>query len=125
MTWASVLAGSLIFVCAAAGSEEHPVLACNLKAISAAMRPRYNDLIKQVRIALSDRAELPDGYSFKLDNDKVTLPEVAEWITMERLCCPFLTFNLEVSGQGKARLILRGPVAAKAILHEEFPDNRK
>ena len=96
-------------------------LACNLNAISTADRPRYNDLITRLRVALQDRRELPDGYSYKLDTNKITLPEVAEWITMERLCCPFLTFQLDVKGKGDSELTLRGPSGAKAILNEEFP----
>ena len=100
-------------------------LACNLKAISAAERPRYNDLIKRLRIAVQDPTELPDGYTYKLDTKKITPPEVAEWIAMERLCCPFLTFQLDVKGNGDSELTMRGPEGAKAILREEFPKKRK
>lgn len=55
----------------------------------------------------------------------MTLPEVAEWITMERLCCPFLTFQLDVKGNGDSQLTMRGPVGAKAVLREEFPEKPK
>jgi hypothetical protein len=61
-------------------------------------RPRYNDLVKRLRSATRDRRELPDGYAFKLDSKAVSVPEVAEWISMERLCCPFLTLQLSASG---------------------------
>ena len=123
MTRATLLCISLVCVgvCAAADVP----LACNLKAISAAERPRYNDLVKRLRVAVTDRNELTDGYAYKLDAKKITLPEVAEWITMERLCCPFLTFQLDVKGNGDSQLTLRGPVGAKAILREEFPENSK
>jgi hypothetical protein len=39
-----------------------------------------------------------NGYAFKLDAKAVTLTETAEWITMERLCCPFLTLQLSTAG---------------------------
>jgi len=97
-------------------------LACNIAAISPAERPRYNDLIKRLRTAIQQRNELSDGYTYTLDTQKITLPEVAEWITMERLCCPFLTFQLDVKGDA-SQLTLRGPAGAKAILSEEFPEN--
>jgi hypothetical protein len=100
-------------------------LACNIKAISAAERPRYNDLIKRLRIAVQDRKELPDGYSYQLDTTKITLPEVAEWITMERLCCPFLGFQIDMKANGESQLAMRGPDGAKAILREEFPEKSK
>jgi hypothetical protein len=122
MTLATMLCFSLLCVgmCAAADAP----LACNIKAISAAERPRYNDLVKRLRIAVTDRSELPDGYAYALDTTKIGLPEVGEWITMERLCCPFLTFQLDVKSNGDSRLTMRGPVGAKAILREEFPEKR-
>lgn len=63
---------------AAAQKDAAPVFACNLKAISAADRPRYNDLVKRVRSAIRDRTEISNGYVFKLDSKVVTLPEAAE-----------------------------------------------
>src|SRR5580698_8783909 len=96
------------------------VLACNIQAISAVERPRYNDLVSRLRAAMRDRRELADGYSYSLDPAKITLPEVSEWITLERLCCPFLIFQLEVAGE-VSRLAMRGPSGAKAVLREEFP----
>ena len=102
-------------------SSVSPVLACNMKAISAKQRPRYNDLTKRLRSAVRDRSEVSDGYAYELDSMAMALPDVAEWITMERLCCPFLIFQLEVKGDGASQLTLRGPAGAKAILQEEFP----
>ena len=96
-----------------------PVLACNIKAISAVERPRYDDLVARLRAAMRHRRELPDGYSYLLDSAKITPREVSEWITMERLCCPFLMFQLEEAGE-VPRLTMRGPEGAKALLQAEF-----
>jgi hypothetical protein len=109
-------------VCTAAQNDVSPVLACNLKAIRAAERPRYNDLMKRIRGAIRGRKELPDGYAFELDAKVIRLPEVAEWISMERLCCPFLTLQLSASGSHPQwRLRLTGPAGVKALLEAEFP----
>src|SRR5579863_1449420 len=117
--FATVLCGS-IFVSAQDGLT--PALACNLKAIASSERPRYNDLIKTLRASVRGRTEHSDGYAFKLDGGAISLKEVAEWIGMERMCCPFLTFQLSASGsQGDWMLTLTGPRGAKAILQEEFP----
>ena len=124
MTLPAVLCFSLVCAGACAAADNSAPLACNMKAISAAERPRYNDLMKRLRIAAQDRSELSDGYAYKLDTKKITLPEVAEWITMERLCCPFLTFQLDVKGDGTSQLTMRGPEGAKAILREEFPRSK-
>jgi hypothetical protein len=95
-------------------------LASNIRAIGAAERPRYDDLVARLRSAMHERRELRDGYSYSLRSNEITLPEVAEWITIERLCCPFLTFQLEVVGETSG-LTMRGPDGVKAILREEFP----
>jgi hypothetical protein len=102
------------------GSMASPILACNIHAINGVHRPRYDNLVTRLRAAMRDARELPDGYSYSLDSAKITEPEVSEWIDMERLCCPFLVFQLEVAGEA-SRLTMRGPEGAKAILRSEFP----
>lgn len=44
---------------------------------------------------------------------------------MEPLCCPFLTFQLEVKGNGNSQLTMLGREGAKVILREEFPKKSK
>jgi hypothetical protein len=102
-------------------SEAPSALACNLDAISATQRPRYHKLISRLRCAIQDRSELQDGYCYLLVSNDKTLLEVAEWITMERLCCPFLTFHLEVANKTFS-LTIRGRDGVKAILQEAFPN---
>lgn len=98
-----------------------PVIACNLKAISASERPRYNDLMKRLRAAVRSRRELPDGYALRLDSKAITLSEVAEWMSLERLCCPFFTLQLSASGNEADWLLkLTGPEGVKAFLQTEF-----
>src|SRR5882757_2988375 len=78
--------------------QKSPSLACNLNAISAAERPRYSSLARRLKAAMGERRELANGYAYSIKPSGISLPEVAEWISFERLCCPFLTFQLEVSG---------------------------
>jgi|GEM_PF-5565534 len=56
-----------------------PVLACNIEAINAQQRPRYNDLVSRLRAAMGDRRGLPDGYDYALDTAKITLPNGSLW----------------------------------------------
>jgi len=125
MTTATALCAFLLCVSMCAAATEKgaaPVFACNLKAISAAERPRYNDLVKRIRAAIRDRSEVSNGYVFKMDGKAVTLPEAAEWISMERLCCPFLTLQLSASGnQTDWLLTLTGPIGVKQLITIEFP----
>ena len=39
---------------------------------------------------------LPEGYAFCLPVEPNTLRKTVEFISLERLCCPFLSFALEV-----------------------------
>jgi hypothetical protein len=103
-------------------TDETPIFACNLTAIDDAVRPRYNELVRHIRSAMRDRREIPNGYVFTLDHATVALPEAAEWISMERLCCPFLTLELSASGAHAHWLLtLRGPAGVKPLLDAEFP----
>ena len=103
---------------------EKPVFVCDLPAISAAARPRYKELLQRVREAMHQRVEISSGYTFRLDSVAVTLPETAEWMNMERLCCPFLTLQLSVSGNDADwNLTLNGPESIKPLLDAEFPNH--
>jgi hypothetical protein len=111
-----------ISMCATAQKEPTAVFACNLKAITADERPRYHELMKRLRLAVRNRSEIANGYTFKLDSKAITLPEAAEWISMERLCCPFLTLQLSVSAnQPHWILTLTGPAGVKPLIQAEFP----
>jgi hypothetical protein len=111
--------GLLVGGAVLADAAKPPALACNTKAISAEDRPRYKELVGKLRGSISERRELRDGYAFRLTETSITLQEVAEWIRMERLCCPFLVFQVEAKGTGSGLgLTLRGPSGVKAILAE-------
>jgi hypothetical protein len=100
-------------------------LACNLNAIGPENLHRYKDLFRRVHAAITDRRELEDGYVFRLDGDSVSLPDVAQWISFERLCCPFFTFQLQSKGgEPDCWLTLRGPDGTKAIIDQEFAQKR-
>jgi hypothetical protein len=97
------------------------VLACNLNAISAGDRPQHTVLLRRIQAAIKDRQELADGYVFLLNGESLSLPDVAQWVNLERLCCPFFTFQLQATGGELDYLLtLRGPDGAKAIIDHEF-----
>jgi hypothetical protein len=115
-----------LFLCSAAilTAQESgaPVVACNLKAISAADRPHYEQLMRRIHASIRERNELRDGYSYKVDGKSVSLKDAAEWIGLERLCCPFFTFELSVTAsQTDWTLKLTGPAGVKELLAAELP----
>jgi hypothetical protein len=122
MTITKAILAALICVCALAQTETPgPILACNMKAISSADRPRYNVLLRKIKAAVKQQRELPDGYAWELDGKSITLPETAEWVMMERRCCSFLTLQIEATGnQINYWVNLKGPEGVKAFLVSEF-----
>jgi hypothetical protein len=99
---------------------ESPI-ACNLKALDSEQRRRHQSLTAQLRAAVQESRELPDGYSFRLPSDEATIQRTAEWITLERRCCPFLAFGLEVDREnGPLWLSLTGREGVKPFLKLEF-----
>ena len=126
MTISSGLGPLLFIICAAMtiAQEGAPLFACNLKAISAGERPRYSQLVERVREAVKERTETANGYRFKIAADVIALPELGEWMAMERLCCPFLTIQLSVTGsQSDWVLTLTGPKGVKPLIDAEFPSH--
>jgi len=100
--------------------KESP-FACNVAGISAERRPRYMALAKKLVAAKQEVRELADGYAFRFSAEESTIKDLAEFITYERLCCPF--FDLEVTVEregGPAWLRLRGRDGVKQFIQTEF-----
>ena len=70
--------------------------ACVMDAIKPNKREQHIATAKHLFHSVSEIRELPDGYAFLLPNKSEVLPEVAEFISLEKLCCPFFGFTLEV-----------------------------
>lgn len=99
---------------------ESPI-ACNLNALDKEQRRRYQSLTAQLRAAVQETRELPDGYSFRLPSDETTIQRTAEWITLERRCCPFIAFGIEVGREGGPLwLSLTGREGVKLFLKMEL-----
>ena len=94
-----------------------PALVCRLDVFDAAQRQRYEAIRQQMAATMQQREELPDGYRWSFPTDSALLLTLAEFITLERLCCPFITFGLELeAGQGPLWLRLTGGEEVKRVL---------
>jgi len=70
---------------------------------------------------LEEIRELTDGYEFRLAEDPDTITRAAEFISLEKLCCPFLHFALEIKPEGEPVWIrLSGREGVKAFIREEI-----
>lgn len=98
-------------------------IACRLDALSAEERVRSKALRTELVAATTETTELPGGYSFQYRADAALFQKAAEWITLERRCCPFLSFELRWSeGENVAPLLsVIGPKGTKEFLAAEMP----
>lgn len=72
---------------------------------------RWQDAIVEV-------VELPNGYAFRFPAQTDLLMTLAEFVTRERLCCPFFTFQIEVNPAGELWLRLTGPAGTKLLIEQ-------
>ena len=93
--------------------------ACNANTLSAPERARHEELSRRLFAAVDEQRELADGYAFRMTADN--LVRAAEWVSLERRCCPFFTFGLEQSRNGgPVWLRVTGPEGVKAFIREEL-----
>lgn len=96
-------------------------LACNLNAMSEPQRERYRALSRQIWPAIQETVELPGGYAFRLSPNADLCLAVAEFMTLERLCCPFFRMALEIEpNDGPMWLRVTGREGVKEFLREEL-----
>ena len=91
-------------------------LACDLGALGAA-RARYAELREFLAREVREVTELADGYALRLPGTDEALLRVAEWITLERRCCPFLDFAVEW-GHDRADVVVKltGEDGVKSVI---------
>jgi len=105
--------------------EKHPAnaspIACDFTTMTAEQRARRQTLARQMHVAIQEVRELPDGYAFRFLAEPTLCLTVAEFMTLERLCCPFFTFTLELEREGGPLwLRLTGREGVKQFLQVEF-----
>ena len=94
-------------------------VACNPNAFTPLERQRYDTLREQVRAAAGQVDELEHGFALRFTVEPAVLSAVAEWVALERRCCPFLDFTLEIPAERAfALLTITGPQGTKDVLRE-------
>ncbi len=106
-------------------SKESPI-ACAVGAFSTGQRERWQQLATRWRSNVQEIRELPDGYAFRIPPDTGTIVAAAEWMTLDRLCCPFFTFGLEIEPDGgPVWLRLTGDPRVKEFIREAMASDRR
>jgi hypothetical protein len=96
-------------------------IACCLTVFTKEQRSVYKDTWAELTKGRLGIKETDNGYEYRFTDESDTLRLLFEWISMERQCCPFLTFTVNISKEGepinrnqknRIRLIARGREAA-------------
>jgi hypothetical protein len=96
-------------------------LACNMDVFTPAQRDLHIQGTVRLMQSVQGIQEAENGYEFTLANETELIHKVAEFISNERLCCPFLNFTLHVNSLGEPiSLSLTGPVGTQDFLRAEF-----
>jgi len=80
---------------------ESPI-ACVMDALTVDERDRRAELFSKIAEQAQETQELADGYAIRFEPDTTTWMRVAEFITFERRCCPFLAFSLNAEDENGA-----------------------
>lgn len=96
---------------------------CNLNAIDPDRRARHADATAELFQSVQVVHELPDGYAFRFPNEIRLLRKAVDFITDEKLCCPFFGFTLKIEPEGGPLwLYLTGREGVKPFIRAEMAD---
>ena len=96
-------------------------LACNMNVFTPIQREAHIQTTTKLIRAVQSVQEVENGYEFTFPNETDFIFKIAEFISNERLCCPFLKFTLNVfSNREPVSLSLTGPIGTQEFLRAEF-----
>lgn len=102
-------------------TQKESPFACDMTAIPFERRAEHLLTIETLFHSVEEIRELSDGYAFRLKSAPPILKTAAEFIELERLCCPFFGFVLEVLGEGdEIWLTLNGRDGVKPFILAEI-----
>ena len=93
---------------------------CDMTALSREERTAHVELSTRLFGSLvQETRELADGYAYRFDGEHYAL--LADFVTNERRCCPFLSFKLDVAPYaGPVWLHVTAEGDVKPFLREEI-----
>lgn len=101
-------------------SRPEPI-ACDLTALTPEQRDHHRQLFDALQRATEEVRELPDGYAFRYAGGDAMWLKAAEFVTLERRCCPFLRFALELNLEDASICLhLTGNEQVKAFLDQRL-----
>jgi hypothetical protein len=102
--------------------QNEVVIACDPHALTPAQQAHWvKEIVPKLYKEVQEIQELPDGWAWRLPSAPEILLLVAEDLNMERLCCPFVDYTLEITpNRGPFWLRMAGGEAVKEFLRMSF-----
>jgi prepilin signal peptidase PulO-like enzyme (type II secretory pathway) len=97
---------------------ENIPIACALDKAQFEERKALVDRLAQRAI---ERKAIPSGFALRFGRESELVSQLASFVELERACCPFLTFRIDVRAGDSVWLELTGPAAAQEIIRELIP----
>jgi hypothetical protein len=96
------------------GVAEIPI-AC---ALDKAQFENRKALVDRLVRGATERKAIPNGFALRFCPESGLVSQFASFVELERACCPFLTFRIDVRAGDSVWLELTGPAAAQEIIWE-------
>jgi len=94
---------------------------CNIKALNATERAHHKELTDKLVAERQLVVETEKGYEFQFSPPRVSLAELAEWVSAESKCCPFFDFHIDLEREGSLLCLrLAGAEGIKLFIRSEF-----
>jgi hypothetical protein len=102
-------------------TDSNTPIACDMTAIPLEQRPSHLATSRDLFSQIEELRELSNGYEFRFASGSSLLMKLAEFVSLEKLCCPFLSFMIEVGAEGgPVWLRLTGRGGVKTFIREEI-----
>ncbi len=99
-----------------AASGPQPIV-CDLGALSSEERAREQTLLASFKMVCGRPEETEVGFRLVLPAGSEPMSQLGEFIALERLCCPFLNFDLTAAaGRGPVTLHIHGGPGVKPFI---------
>lgn len=96
-------------------------IACTPATVPPELRARWVELGRWVYGAIGELRGLPDGYACRLPSDAQSLLRAAEYVSLDRHCCKFVTWQLRIEpDEGAVWLWITGPEGTKDFCRSIF-----
>lgn len=101
--------------------ESNSIFACDMSALTREQRESHGVVSTALFAKVDAVRDMVNGCAFRLPPDSITLQQVLDFVSLERLCCPFFTFTVEVEAyNGPVWLELSGADGVKAMVAMEL-----